>query len=121
MAEGWGPTAANHALDTECALYTWVKLHLGAPGSAGTANPATETTRKQVTEAAASGGSKASSADLVWTSIVGSEDATHFTRWTASTAGTFGFSGTVTANPYTAGDTLTIPSGSMTTSVVLAS
>ena len=121
MAEGWGPTAGNHALDTECALYPWVKLHVGAPGAAGTANPATETTRKQVTEAAATGGSKASSADLVWTSVAGSEDYTHFTRHTESTAGTFGFSGGIVANPVTAGDTFSILAGAMTTSVTLAS
>lgn len=121
MAEGWGATAANSALDTVCNAYEWVKLHVGAPGSAGTANPATETTRKQVVEAAASGGSVASNADLIWTAVAGSEDFTHFTRWTASSAGTFGFSGTVTANAVVAGDTFTVPSGSMTTSVVLAS
>jgi hypothetical protein len=121
MAEGWGSTAANSTLDTIGAAYTWVKLHTGAPGSAGTTNPATETTRKQVTEAAASGGSKATSADLSWTSVAGSETYTKFTRWTASTAGTFGWSGTVTANAVTAGDTFTISSGSMTTSVTLAS
>lgn len=35
----------------------WVQLHVGAPGAAGTANIATETTRKQATfgDAAASG------------------------------------------------------------------
>lgn len=121
MAEGWGPTAANSTLDTVCAAYPWVKLHTGAPGSAGTSNAAGETTRKQVTEASASGGSKASSADLVWTSYGASETPTKFSRWTASTAGTFGISGTVTANAITTGDTFTIPSGSMTTSVTLAS
>lgn len=121
MAEGWGPTAGNHALDTECALYTWVKLHTGAPGAAGTSNAATETTRKQVTEASASGGSKASSADLTWTNVAGSETYSKFTRWTASTAGTFGFSGTLTANPVTAADTFSIVSGNMTTSVTLSS
>lgn len=121
MAEGWGPTAGNAALDTVGAAYTWVKLHTGAPGSAGSSNAATETTRKQVTEASASGGSKASSADLVWTSVAASETYTKFTRMSASSAGTFGFSGTVTANAVTAGDTFTIASGSMTTSVTLAS
>jgi hypothetical protein len=121
MAEGWGATAGNAALDTVTAAYEWVKLHTGAPGSAGTSNAATETTRKQVTETAASGGSVATSADLSWTNVAGSEDFTHFTRWTASSAGTFGFSGTVTATAVTAGDTFTIPSGSMTTALTLAS
>lgn len=123
MATGWGPTAGNAALTTLTAAYPWIKLHVtGGPGAAGTSNPATETTRKQITSfGTASGGSQSSAADLVWTSIAGSEDATDFTAWTASTAGTFGYSGTVTANPYTAGDTLTIPSGSFTASVTLAS
>ena len=53
--------------------------------------------------------------------MAGSETYTKFTRWTASTAGTFGFSGTITANAVTAGDTFTIASGSMSTSVTLAS
>lgn len=121
MAEGWGPTAANHALDTECALYTWVQLHTAAPGAAGTTAVASNSTRKQVTEAAASGGSKASSADLVWTSVPAAETYSKFTRWTASTAGTFGLSGSVTANAVAIGDTFSIVSGQMTTSVTLAS
>jgi hypothetical protein len=121
MAEGWGPTAANSALDTVCGAYTWVQLHTGAPGAAGTSAVAGNSVRKQVTEAAASGGSKASSADLVWTSVPTSETYTKFTRWTASTAGTFGFSGTITANAVMAGDTFQISSGQMTTSLSLAS
>jgi hypothetical protein len=122
MAEGWGPTAANHALTTETALYPWVQLHVGAPGAAGTSNGATETTRKQITSfATAASGSQASAAAISWTSIAGSQDATHFTAWSASTAGTFGYSGTVTANPYTAGDTLTVASGGLSASLVLAS
>jgi hypothetical protein len=122
MAEGWGSTAANHALTTEAALYTWTKLYVGAPGASGTSNAATETTRKQVTWGTASSGSIASiTNDEVWTSVAGSEDYTHFAQWTASSAGTFGWSGSVTANPVTAGDTFTIPAGSLTTSVTLAS
>jgi hypothetical protein len=121
MAEGWGPTAGNHALTTEAAIYTWTQLHTAAPGSAGTTAVATETTRKQVTWGTAAAGSIANTNALTWTSIAGSQDATHFTQWTASTAGTFGMSGVVTANPYTAGDTLTIGVGALTMSVVLAS
>jgi hypothetical protein len=120
MAEGIGAAAANANLDSNWTTYSWVKLHIGAT-AAGTANPATETTRKQVTGAAASGGSKASNVALTWTSVAGSEDYTHFSVWTASTAGTFGWSGTITANPVTAGDTFTIASGSLTSSFTVAS
>lgn len=121
MAEGWGATAANSTLDTVCAAYNYIQLHTGAPGSVGTSNVASNTTRKIITEASASGGSRASSADLTWTSVPAVETYTKFTRWTASSAGTFGFSGVVTANPVAIGDTFTIPSGSLTTSLTLAS
>lgn len=121
MAEGFGSAGGNTALDALVAAYPWIKLHVGAPGSAATANAAVETTRKQATWAAASGGSVANSATLTWTSIAGSEDATHFSAWTASTAGTFGFSGTITANAYTAGDTYQVAIGALTASVTLAS
>lgn len=121
MAEGWSATAGNHALDTELAIYTWVKLHVGAPGSAGTSNPATETTRKQATWASASGGASSNTGALTWTSVAGTEDYTHFTVWTASSAGTFGFSGTVTANAVVTGDTFTIPAGDLDVSLTLAS
>lgn len=121
MAEGWGPTAANSALNTLVAAYPWVKLHTAAPGSAGTSNAATETTRKQVTWGSASGGAVSSSAQIQWTNVAGSEDFTHATFWTASTAGTFGFSGTVTSSAVTAGDTYTVASGDVDVAVTLAS
>lgn len=121
MAEGFGSAGANTALSALVAAYPWIKPHVGAPGAAGTANAATETTRKQATWNSPSGGAVTNSADIVWTSVAGSEDYTHFTAWSASTAGTFGFSGTVTANPVVTGDTLTITAGSLTVSVPLAS
>lgn len=121
MADGLGPAGANTALDAIVAAYPWIKLHTGAPGSAATANAATETTRKQATFAAASGGSVASNGALSWTNIAGSQDATDFSAWTASSAGTFGFSGVITANAYTAGDTYSVASGGLTASFTLAS
>jgi hypothetical protein len=121
MAEGMGSAGANTALDALLAAYTWIKLHVGAPGSAGTANAATETTRKQATWRAASSGASSQSNALTWTSVAGTEDYTHFTCWTASSAGTFGFSGTVTANSVTAGDTFTIAIDDLDVSYTLAS
>jgi hypothetical protein len=122
MAEGWGPTAGNAALTTVTAAYPWAQLAIGAPGAAGTSNTATETSRKQIsTFGTASAGTQASSAAITWTSIAGSQTATKMTFWTASTAGTFGLSGSVTASAYTAGDTVTFASGAITYSVTLAS
>lgn len=121
MATGLSATAANAALDAALALGGWVQLHTGDPGSAGTANVATETTRKQATWRASASGATSQSNALTWTSIAGSQDATHFTVWTASTNGTFLISGTVTANAYTAGDTFTVAIDALAASLTLAS
>ena len=126
MAEGLSNFLANKWLDalgnntTYAATAVYVKLHTGAPGAAGTNNAATETTRKSASFAAASGGSIVSDADISWTNISGSQDATTFTAWDDVTTGNFLFSGTITANAYTAGDTYTIPSGSLSATLTLA-
>ena len=127
MATGLSAYLANKFLDAVgnataySASNVYVKLHVADPGAAGTANPATETTRKEVTFSAASTGSIASDADVIWTNIAGSQDATYFTAWDNLTTGNFLFSGTVTGNAYTAGDTYTIASGSLTASLTVAS
>lgn len=121
MAEGLGSAGANLALDEIAAAYPWVKLHIGAPGSAGTANPAVETTRKQATWGAAAAGVVSNTADIFWTGVAASEDYTHFTLWTASSGGTFGGSGTVTAAAVTAGQTFQVAVGDLDLSFTLAS
>lgn len=121
MAEGFSVAAANSAIDALLVAYPWIKLHTGAPGSAGTTNAATETTRKQGTYAAASAGAATTSADTDWTNVAGTEDYTHVSGWSASTAGNFGWSGTITANAVTAGDNFTIPAGDLDFSLPTAS
>jgi hypothetical protein len=127
MAVGLKPSVANALLDAlgNAANYTaptanFIKLHTGDPGAAGTSNAATETTRKSVSYAAASGGSMASDADITWTNISGSQDATNFSVWDDVSAGNFLYSGTITANAYVAGDTYTIASGSLTAAFTVA-
>lgn len=100
---------------------SWVKLHVGDPGAAGTSNPATETTRQQVSLAAASGGAVTSDTDLDWTGMAATEDPTHFSLWSASTGGTFRGSGTVTTAGYTSGGDWTIPAGDLDISLPVAS
>jgi hypothetical protein len=119
LAGAWLDALGNNTSFAVATVY--VKLHVGDPGAAGTANAATETTRKSASFGAASSGSLASDADITWTNIAGSQDATHFTAWDNISAGNFLFSGTVTANAYNAGDTFTIASGSLTVSLTLAS
>ena len=127
MATGLSSYLANAFLNsvgnaTSFSVSTaYVKLHIGDPGANGTANAATETTRKAVSFGAAGSGSMANDADLTWTAISGSQDATYFTAWDASTAGNFLFSGTISGNTYTAGDTYTIPSASLTVALTIAS
>lgn len=120
MAEGLIAAAANAGGEAITALYTWITLHVGAPGSALTANPANETTRKQATWRAWASGATSQSNALTWTNVAGTEDYTHFTARTASTAGTPGFSGTITANAVVAGDTFTIAVDDLDVSFPLA-
>ncbi len=122
MATGPAAATANALLDAvfNATNYTaptevWIKLHNGDPGSAGTSNAFTDTTRKQLSSGAASAGAIASDAALTWTSITatGTEDPTHWSAWTASSGGAFLWSGTLTSNPVVTGDTLTISSGDL--------
>jgi len=119
LCNSWLDALANNTSFAVAQVY--IKLHVGDPGAVGTANPATETTRKAVSFGAASAGAITSDADISWTNIAGSQDATHFTAWDSLTTGNFLFSGTITANPYTAGDTYTISSGNLSASLTVAS
>jgi len=99
MAVGLSATVANAILDALLRSTTWsepaavwVKLHTGDPGAAGTSNPATETTRKQATFAAASNGVTTTTADLDWTGVAATESYSHWSAWDASTGGNFLFS-----------------------------
>lgn len=92
----------------------WVKLHTstGEPGAAGTSNASAEVDRKQISWASASGGSKAMSGTLSWTSWdVGTETIKYITLWDASTGGNFLWSGQLSSEKTVAnGDTLNITS-----------
>lgn len=91
----------------------YMKLHTGDPGDAGTSNAATETTRQSVSFGAASGGTISNDAQIQWTNVAGSEDYTHFSLWDHVSAGNCLFTGTITANAVTAGDTFTIATGDL--------
>jgi hypothetical protein len=96
----------------------WAKLHLGDPGSAGTANPAAETTRKQATFSAASGRAITNSAAVEWTNVSTTEVYTWVSFWSASAAGTFlGRDDLSSSASVEAGDTFRIPAGDLDLSV----
>lgn len=88
----------------------YVKLHTGDPGEDGTSNAAGETTRKVVTYAAASAGSKAANGTLPsWTSVSTTETYSHVSLWDASTAGNCLWTGALSSSvAVTAGDTFTL-------------
>ena len=128
MATGLSSTVANAILDAYCRSVAWtepaefwVKLHLGDPGSAGTTNPATETTRKQITFSAASGGAITNSAQVQWLSYPAAETITHISIWDASAAGTFIGSDALTTSRIPAiGDTVTLAVGDLDLSLPVA-
>ena len=114
--EGIANAGANSALDTAISGTVYVQLHTGHPGSAGTANVATETTRESCTFASASAGSKATNSDLLWSSVSATETYAYFTLWSASTGGTFLWSGSISGGGVTACQDFDIASGSLTVS-----
>ena len=94
---------------------TYVKLHTGDPGEAGTSNAATETTREEVFFSAASGGSMVSSATVEWTNVAATEVYTHWSLWDNSTAGNCLWTGALGASAsMTAGDTFQLTSLTLT-------
>jgi hypothetical protein len=105
----------NGSITTLPVTEFWVQLHTADPGAAGTSNVAGNATRKQASFSAAASGAMTTDADLTWSTgeVDTSEDYTHWSGWTASTSGTFLFSGAVTANAVTAGDEFTIAAGDL--------
>lgn len=67
----------------------WLKLHIGDPGPAGTANPSSVTTRKSPVFAAPSGGQMTAPA-VSWADWAGSNEViTHVSLWDAESGGNF--------------------------------
>ena len=118
MAAGVSTTVANSALGNMTGTnMNDVQLHTGNPGSAGTSNVSSTTTRQSVTWGSASSASISASNSPAWTSWAGTngETDTYVSFWSASTSGTFGcsmqLSASVTLNT---GDSLTLTSISIT-------
>jgi hypothetical protein len=110
MLDAW---AGRTTYTANAAVYA--KLHLGDPGSAGTSNAATETTRQAVTfGAAAATGAISNTAAIEWTNVSTTETYTWVSFWTASSGGTFlGRDDLSSSAAVTAGDTFRIPTGDL--------
>jgi hypothetical protein len=113
VANSWLDAVARAVSYSEAEF--WVKLHLGDPGSAGTANAAVETTRKQVTfGAAATSRAISNTAAVEWTNVSTTETYTWVSFWDASTGGNFlGRDDLSSSAAVTAGDTFRIPIGDL--------
>lgn len=115
MADGLSTAVANAALNNIVGTdANNVQLHTGAPGSAGTSNVSSVTTRPAVTWASASGGSVSANGTMpAWTNWAGTngEVDTDVSFWSASSAGTFGFSAQLSSSvTMNTGDSLTLTS-----------
>jgi hypothetical protein len=89
----------------------FIQLHVADPGVAGTTSPSVgDATRKSITYAAASAGSKAMNGTLpVWTNGGTTETISHISSWDAVTAGNFLFSAALTASQaWVSGNTFTL-------------
>jgi hypothetical protein len=93
----------NAAVDAALSTSTHIQAHTGAPGGSGTSNVATNCARVALAGVgSASGGIDSITAALVFTGSSGGP-VTHFSLWTAITAGTFNGDGTLTPNESFAG------------------
>lgn len=111
MADGLSATNANTALTNWTTSAVFIQLHTGDPGSAGTSNVSSTTTREAVTWGTASAGSITASNTPAWPSWAGTnnEVVTDISFWSASTSGTFEFSITLSSSATMATtDTLSI-------------
>lgn len=129
MADGASATVVNAFLaslvnGTAFTNYgtLYVELHVGAPGAAGTSNPAGNTTRVAAgTFTAPAAGSSTNNAAVTWTNVNTAETYSHIALWSLSSGGVFIASGSITANAVSIGDTFTIPIGDITVSMPTAS
>jgi hypothetical protein len=89
----------------------YIRLHVGDPGSAATANTSTVATRSQATFAAAVSGAIALTGTSPSWSMTGTETISHISVWDASTGGNFLWSAALSvAKSVQSGDTLTLTS-----------
>src|SRR5579875_1576288 len=131
MADGASAAVADAVLasilnDAAFTSYgpVYVQLHTGAPGAAGTANVAGESTRESAGSnpafATPSGGITSNLNVITWTSVSTTETYTNITLWSAATGGTFIASGTITASAVTAGQNFSIPVGGLSVTFPVA-
>lgn len=113
-----GSTATNQALNgldasgTPTNLLAFIALHSATPGTTGASEfSGGGYARQAMTWNAASGGSKTNSGTATFTTA-GATAATHFSGWSAVTAGTYGIGGALTSS--VTATTITVAAGALT-------
>lgn len=111
---------ANAFLDgTALPATLYVQLHVGDPGNDGTANVATETTRKSFTRTAAALAVSSNQGVLSWTNYPAAETVSHVSVWSASSGGTCWLIGDPVNVVMALGETLQIAIGDLVLAPVL--
>jgi hypothetical protein len=115
LVSGWlntQRTTGNGGAAYSAVAGTFVQLHTGDPGAAGTSNVSVgSATRNSGVFSSSSSGSALSlgTPPSAWTNGGTSETLTHISVWTASTSGTFLFSVVLTASKaWASADTFTL-------------
>lgn len=113
---GYSVTAANQALDALSGgttnVLAFAQLNTADPGTTG-ASEATST-RQACTWNAAASRAKTNSTALTFTGQSGSIPVTHFSTWSAASAGTFGISGALGSS--VTATTITVAAGALSIS-----
>ena len=125
LANGWANSIRGNSNGTSFTAPSVlaVKLHTGDPGSAGTSNASSVTTRNAIGFGAASSGAISLASTVSWTSWAGTngEVVSHISVWDSTTAGNFLFSVALTASKtVNTGDTLTLSTLTFTFSPLAA-
>jgi hypothetical protein len=117
----YGEGAILDALFNNVALQKanrYFQLHIGDPGENGTTNIAANNTRISITGAASAGGVFTSVNTLTFAVAPSTETYTHYSIWDALTVGNCLLTGQLTiAYAAGAGETVTLPAGSLTVTV----
>ncbi len=105
---------ANALLDgTALPATLYAQLHTGNPGTNGTANVATVTTRQSFTRTAAAGGVSENASLIEWSNYPTSETITHVSIWSLAVGGVCWFIGNPADVTPTIGDNVQIAAGAL--------
>ena len=117
MADLLTPGANAFLNGTALDATLYVQLHLGDPGTNGTANVAVETRRKSFTRTTSTVGTVDNVALIEWLNAAATETITHITVWSASSGGTAWFADDIANVAVNIGEVIQIDVGTLNITV----